>query len=779
MFTLDWISKTERTAGVSAVRSATILSLLICWMSWAPLAPANAESATWSSSDLDVWFYSNAGSPGGNLYGASWIGGLEIDEQTQEFVPHTSPFSPSRHSTTLVAFDTSTQIPAGLSASRYAVSSVTLTVRMLNDQGATANGMIFYDDMPDTRAELLADYLSGDIDQARPIELFGVGFRNDYTGYEFASPGVSVSGPPLVDEITSPFGANGNVAFPIVGSSSEPGQYVDVSNSLTGGFSLTEPEQFTDPFEVEPWAIGKTNLAIGAAVPDNTDFTFSLDLAAAGVTDYVRQALVNGGLGFFLSSLHSTTQFGLGGAYPRWFTKESVGELDGATSPTLAIEYAIVDDFPPGDYDRNGVVEAADYAKWKLDFGQSLPTPGDGADGNGDGIVNAADYTIWRNNFGAGSGSASGGQQVGTTSQLVFAVPESASLTLIGWSCAILGACGMRHHRKPRLVARDLRRAGLSRHVCPAARPAFTLIELLVVISIIGILVALLLPAIQAAREAARRAHCQNNLKQIGLATLNYENANRHLPPPKVIVPGLEVSNPPTHLQFGSTLVVLLPYFEETNLQREFHPEELVTSAANIEVARQSVSLFLCPSMRLPRSVPETPCGEAMAPGSYIISTRSKYLMFAALDGAFKNPPFVASASGVLTLLPYDLALRNITDGTSKTLLVGETNYGLEKWKWTSCPDLNGTSMWGDQTWADGYFSQAWGHMAAENPKYYNNSSADKNSFTTRVFRSDHPGGVQFVMLDGGVRFLADSSSPEVRRALVTRAGEEPEQIDN
>jgi hypothetical protein len=305
------------------------------------------------------------------------------------------------------------------------------------------------------------------------------------------------------------------------------------------------------------------------------------------------------------------------------------------------------------------------------------------------------------------------------------------------------------------------------------------LIELLVVISIIGILVALLLPAIQAAREAARRAHCQNNLKQIGLATLNYENTNRHLPPPKVIVPGLEVSNPPTHLQFGSTLVVLLPYFEETNLRREFHPEELVTSAANTEVARQSVSLFLCPSMRLPRTVPETPCGEAMAPGSYIISTRSEYLLFAALDGAFKNPPFVVGASGGLTLLPYDLALRNITDGTSKTLLVGESNFGLEKWKWNSCPDLNGTSMWGDQTWADGYFAQAWGHMAAENPKYFNNSSVDKNSFTTRVFRSDHPGGVQFVMLDGGVRFLADSSSPEVRRALVTRAGEETEQIEN
>jgi prepilin-type N-terminal cleavage/methylation domain-containing protein len=402
-----------------------------------------------------------------------------------------------------------------------------------------------------------------------------------------------------------------------------------------------------------------------------------------------------------------------------------------------------------------------------MDFGQASPTPGDGADGNGDGLVNAADYTIWRNNLGAGVGSASGEQRAGASSPSILPVPEPTNVALLSCITSILG------------VRRLTRRRCNLQQTVRYPRRGFTLIELLVVISIIGILVALLLPAIQAAREAARRCQCQNNLKQIGLATLNYENTNRHLPPPKVIVPGLEVSNPPTHLQFGSTLVVLLPYFEETNLQREFHPEELVTSAANREVARQNVSLFLCPSMRLPRTVPETPCGEAMAPGSYIISTRSEYLLFAALDGAFKNPPVVVGTSGGLTLLPYDLGLRNITDGTSKTLLVGETNYGLEKWKWNSCPDLNGTSMWGDQTWADGYFAQAWGHMAAENPKYFNNSSVDKNSFTTRVFRSDHPGGVQFVMLDGGVRLLADSSSPEVRRALVTRAGEETEQIEN
>lgn len=83
----------------------------------------------------------------------------------------------------------------------------------------------------------------------------------------------------------------------------------------------------------------------------------------------------------------------------------------------------------------------------------------------------------------------------------------------------------------------------------------FTLIELLIVIAIIGILVALLLPAIQAAREAARRMSCQNNLKQIGVAVQNYAQAQKHLPPPKL---GAKQFN-----AMGGTFIALLPYLEE------------------------------------------------------------------------------------------------------------------------------------------------------------------------------------------------------------------------
>jgi prepilin-type processing-associated H-X9-DG protein len=81
--------------------------------------------------------------------------------------------------------------------------------------------------------------------------------------------------------------------------------------------------------------------------------------------------------------------------------------------------------------------------------------------------------------------------------------------------------------------------------------------------------------------------------------------------------------------------------------------------------------------------------------------------------------------------------------------------------------------MWGDQTWAHGYWALTWGHMAASYPTVYNNSNDYAAPISNRAFRSDHSGGVQFVMLDGSVRFLTNESDPNVRRALVTRAGGE------
>jgi prepilin-type processing-associated H-X9-DG protein len=299
------------------------------------------------------------------------------------------------------------------------------------------------------------------------------------------------------------------------------------------------------------------------------------------------------------------------------------------------------------------------------------------------------------------------------------------------------------------------------------------LVELLVVIAIIGILVAILLPAIQAARESARRMTCQNNLKQIGLATLNFNDSKRHLPPPQAILVGKEVSLDPTYEHGGSTFITLLPYLEEAARFAQYKQDELVNSPTNEVIAGQTIDMFLCPSMHMPRTAPDGECNEKLGPGSYLISTRTEYGIWTQLDGAFKNLSTKQVGAGILSVQPYDLGLNHILDGTSKTFFAGETNYGMHKWLWTGCSGKNGTPKFGDHTWAHGYWNFAWGHMAADKPELFNNSNVTASSDSQRTFRSDHPGGVHFVMLDGSVHFLTDASSGDVRRALVTRAGSE------
>ena len=106
-----------------------------------------------------------------------------------------------------------------------------------------------------------------------------------------------------------------------------------------------------------------------------------------------------------------------------------------------------------------------------------------------------------------------------------------------------------------------------------------------------------------------------------------------------------------------------------------------------------------------------------------------------------------------------------------KALVHGEVNYGHADFVWTDCGEKNGTPRWGDTTWANGYWYFAWGHMSADLPALFNNVELLANPNSARTFRSDHVGGVQFVFVDGSVRFLDDDSDPHVRRALVTRAG--------
>lgn len=325
----------------------------------------------------------------------------------------------------------------------------------------------------------------------------------------------------------------------------------------------------------------------------------------------------------------------------------------------------------------------------------------------------------------------------------------------------------------------------------------FTIVELLVVIAIIGVLVALLLPAVQSARETARRLHCKNNLKQIGIATNLFHDTHRTFPPPKILsgrgglvaaqATGEGPATQEGRTTLGSTFALLLSYLEQQNLLDRFDITKSVSNSVNISVTERSIPVYSCPSMGLPRDVPLRGCGEHLGPGSYIISAmviepvhakRENKYGPGTVNGAFDYPPTAGKR--------YHLPAAKITDGLSRTFLVGEIDYGMHDWEWNGKGGCQG-EMGGNFTWAQSYQLLAWGHMSylkrqratpGQKSKYPNLFNADRlNLYNTNaiwtVFRSDHPGGVQFVMLDGSVQFISNTSDPDVRNALVTRAGEE------
>ena len=397
----------------SITRAAgSLVCIIAAFCSIAPTALAS--TANWEKSDLDTWFYGNAVGPGTRALAPSFLGGVTVNETTQQFDPSTAS-GPARAGMALLAFNTSGKITSGLPANQYQINSVTLTATWTYDSDTNA---LLYDDAPISQSQVLAEALSGNYSRQKPMELYGVGLKPGYTGYEFIG---ATMGAPLLDEITHPYTGvgGGPIAYPIVGSSSQPSAYVDVENSVTGGYSETEPSQTTAPFTPSPWAIGKTNLTVGDSIPDNTTFTFNLDLNATGVRSYLQQSLADGALGLMISSLHSTGEFGSGGGYPRWYMKESAGfpyNSPPARLPQLLIDYQILPAGVPGDYNGNGIVDVADYVLWR-NGGPLQNQVDDPAN------VTAQDYIEWRSRFGNTAGSGSG--LVGGTS-----VPEPAAILL-------------------------------------------------------------------------------------------------------------------------------------------------------------------------------------------------------------------------------------------------------------------------------------------------------------------------------------------------------------
>jgi prepilin-type N-terminal cleavage/methylation domain-containing protein/prepilin-type processing-associated H-X9-DG protein len=292
-------------------------------------------------------------------------------------------------------------------------------------------------------------------------------------------------------------------------------------------------------------------------------------------------------------------------------------------------------------------------------------------------------------------------------------------------------------------------------------RSAFTLIELLVVIAIIAVLIGLLLPAIQKVREAANRMSCSNNLKQVGLACLNYESTYHGLPPRcNVQVP---------YRGWGPCL---LPYIEQDNVAAQYNYNLNFYDPANGFAISTPIKGFTCPSAPSGRTdvivdVNGNPTGTTGAEGDYFAPNSVAAFWW-------PNPQQTLAADEVQAAamthnIPQPLAL--ITDGTSNTLLISELAGRPDYW-------IKGVK----QPTEGERFPAWWGPWASYNCAIYMTWSDDGqtpggfctiNCNNSWGIYSFHTGGANAVFVDGSVHFLPVGLNRDVFAGLVTRAGGE------
>jgi prepilin-type N-terminal cleavage/methylation domain-containing protein/prepilin-type processing-associated H-X9-DG protein len=364
-----------------------------------------------------------------------------------------------------------------------------------------------------------------------------------------------------------------------------------------------------------------------------------------------------------------------------------------------------------------------------------------------------------------------------TTAQ-IEPVPCSSEFIRRAWRLP-KATCAFSHLGAARRAA--LRRPRLGRPT--TGLRGFTLVELLVVIAIIGILIALLLPAIQAAREAARRSECINNLKQIGLAMQNYHSAHNQLPYGSWWGTPAGIKNPRTWA------ADLLPFMEYNNLFDVLHFEVDLNDPLNRDAVRTIIETYICPTDEMA----QTPIlvdgwGAGQGPAYYwnpypqmalwyvgnMGPTQPDFCKFCKDQnpskknwccqgynfGTGENPVDRSHYfAGVMSRHAVNIRFKDVTDGLSSTFFAGET-----------LPH---------QCYYNGVYSSNFAAYPTNIPLNWLEDDDDApegrpgSYFRTCGFKSMHPSGANFVMCDGSVQFINETIDFQLYNALGSREGEE------